>query len=211
MYILIVYKGRCRLILWSQTKKMKELQRITTEYIAEQDRMRLMGEFEGSNIATLWLTRRIIKVLIPTLLEWLKKTAPSIANLSRTGETTDKSNCRSLPNYADEAIQGFAQATALSSLPHQTPVRSSTTALNYIVQIIDIETRDVSVKLVFKPALNESGFEPLHITMNEQVLRQWLNIIYDQLSHAEWKLDIWPEWIKTQRKEGIQIENFTMH
>lgn len=190
---------------------MKELQRITTEYSAEQDRIRLMGEFEGSGAATLWLTRRITKALIPLLLEWLKKTAPSIAKLNKTTEITDRYNARILPNYADEAIQGFAQAAALSSLAHQSPVRSSTDALNYTVQIIDIETTDVNVKLVFKPSLEKSTLEALHLTMNEQVLRQWLHIIYNQLSNAEWQLDIWPEWIKDKHEEVLQTTNITLH
>lgn len=190
---------------------MKELQRITTEYRAEQDRMRLMGEIEGSNTATLWLTRRILKALIPLLLEWLQTTPPSIAKVHRTKEITDKFNRGSLSNYADEAVQGFAQAAALSSLAHQSPVRPSIETLNYIVQTIDIETRDIAVKLVFKPAQEESTLEPLQITMNEQVLRQWLYIIHDQLSNAEWQLDIWPEWIKNKHEEVIQAANITLH
>lgn len=189
---------------------MKELQRITTEYIAEQDRIRLSGEFEGSS-ATLWLTRRIIKGLIPLLLEWLKKTAPSIAKLNKPIEYKDKVERGSLPNYADEAIHGFAQAAALSSLAHQSPVIASAAALNYLVQIIDIETGDIAVKLVFKASSEEITLEPLHITMNEQVLRQWLYIIFDQLKYSEWQLDIWPEWIKNERDEVIKTTNITLH
>ena len=49
------------------------LQRITTAYDPEQDRMRLDGERADGSTLTLWLTQRLLKHLLPALWQWLER------------------------------------------------------------------------------------------------------------------------------------------
>ena len=50
---------------------MSELQRITSEYIEAEDRLRLTGEVGEGETETLWLTQRLLTRLLDHLLKWL--------------------------------------------------------------------------------------------------------------------------------------------
>ncbi len=52
------------------------LKRMTTQYIGLEDRFRLTGEFGEGETVTLWLTQRILRRLLPPLLEWLAQAVP---------------------------------------------------------------------------------------------------------------------------------------
>lgn len=49
------------------------LQRITTEYIDHEDRLRLAGEDAQGQTTVLWLTQRLLNRLIPHLCQWLEQ------------------------------------------------------------------------------------------------------------------------------------------
>ena len=53
------------------------LTRITTRYVALEDRIRLAGEVEGAGMVSIWLTRRLLQRLLPKLLRGLE---PAPAN-----------------------------------------------------------------------------------------------------------------------------------
>ena len=52
---------------------MPELQRITTEFIDSEDRIRLCGECSPQQTVVLWLTQRMLNRLVPHLLNWLEQ------------------------------------------------------------------------------------------------------------------------------------------
>lgn len=89
------------------------LQRITTIYDLEQDRMRLIGQYVGNGTLTLWLTQRLLQRLLPVLWQWLERhdTAASSDYAPSGSELNTVSNPQ-----RHEALQSFAQQAAQSQL-----------------------------------------------------------------------------------------------
>ena len=52
---------------------MIHLQRITTEYVNTEDRIRLSGEVEENTSIVLWLTQRLLAQLITHLFRLIEK------------------------------------------------------------------------------------------------------------------------------------------
>ena len=48
-----------------------KLQRLTTEYIVIEDRIRISGETRDSGPVVMWLTNRLAMRVVPQLLRWL--------------------------------------------------------------------------------------------------------------------------------------------
>lgn len=89
------------------------LQRITTTYDVEQDRIRLIGQYVGGGTHTLWLTQRLLQRLLPVLWQWLERQdipPNSDPDLVGGGMTAVSNPLR------DEALQNFAQQAAQSQL-----------------------------------------------------------------------------------------------
>ena len=159
---------------------MAELQRITTLFVDSEDRIRLAGEDAAGQSLVLWLTQRLLGRLLPHLFAWLERRASPPSS-----------------NHADaaraEVLQSFAQLAALAALEPQTPVPSHAPSGAWLVHSVDIASTDQVVMLSFKDAGGIA--EPATLTLPEQALRQWLNILHDQYAAAEWPLTQWPEWV----------------
>ena len=52
------------------------LKRLTTEYIEQEDRIRLSGESDNGRLV-IWLTQRLAQRLVPLLLQWLEQHSTS--------------------------------------------------------------------------------------------------------------------------------------
>jgi len=156
---------------------MKLLQRITTEYVDAEDRMRLSGETEDGETVTLWLTRRLLKRLVAHLCDWLEQ------------ETGAGDRLHS------GLMNGFAQQAAAASLASQPPVRVADGAACSLVDSVDVTAGGNGVRLTFRRAGDESGgliLQPLQ-------LRQWLSILHAQYDKADWPEADWPEWVTENR------------
>jgi hypothetical protein len=149
---------------------MAALQRITTEYVEFEDRVRLTGQTEDGTITALWLTRRLLDRLIPHLTLWLEQ---QHAGLPR----------------ADVMLE-FAQQKAQSQLIPQAPVQASNTR-GQLVQAVDITPDIEQLHLNFKPEMGESA----GIGFASTPLRQWLAILHQAYIAAEWPLTSWPVWM----------------
>ena len=158
---------------------MAELQRITTLFVDSEDRIRLAGEDGAGQTQVLWLSQRLLNRLLPHLCAWLEQQAPAPGR-----------------SYADaarsEVLQSFAQLAAQAALEPQVPVPSHAPSGAWLVHSVDIATTDQVVTLNFKAA---GAAQAATLTLPEQALRQWLNILHDQYAAAEWPLTPWPEWV----------------
>lgn len=156
---------------------MNELQRITTEYVDAEDRIRLAGEVGGSADAqVLWLTQRLMQRLLPHLLGWLEQ------QVSAAPVSADQ----------HQALQGFVQQAAKAELQPQAPVQASERSKQWLVTAVDIASSAQRITLTFK------GLEPdaqVRLTLADQPLRQWLAIVHERYRQAGWPLDLWPQWM----------------
>ena len=105
------------------------LQRITTEYIEAEDRIRLAGE-AGEKTMVLWLTQRFLNRLIPHLCQWLDQ---------RVGATP-----------LTEVKQEFAQQKARAELEAQPPVRARPDMQGVLIHSVDLKPSRTGLGLHFK-------------------------------------------------------------
>ena len=166
---------------------MVELQRITTEYIDTEDRLRLSGEVGAqATVVVVWLTQRLLNLLIPPLCKWLERQSDVMTG---AGNPTI-----GLPT---DVVQSFAQQAAVAALEQQAPVRAPVHASMFqsggLVDGVQLLLGDHGVVLRFQ--LQAQGGDGIQLTLQTQLLRQWLNIVHDQYRQAGWPLDIWPVWL----------------
>ena len=50
---------------------MRVLHRLTTDYVEEEDRIRVSGASANGDTVVLWLTQRLLNRLVPHLTAWL--------------------------------------------------------------------------------------------------------------------------------------------
>ena len=175
---------------------MTHLQRITTEYVDTEDRIRLSGEAEKNTFIALWLTQRLLSNIISHLLELIEKQSPNLANAGSSN-----------PTPASSLMQEFAQQLAQAELAPELPVKTTAAAQSWLVLEVDITlSTEGTLMLVFKretdnTALQE-GAGKATLALEAKPLRQWLGIIYSQWQKAGWSLALWPPWMEQQSSLG---------
>ena len=149
---------------------MTVLQRITTEYVDLEDRIRVSGEAANAPTVSLWLTQRLLGRLVAVILPWV-------------AEGDD--------DY--QAVKnGFSQAAARAGLQRQPPVLAQ--ASPCLVTKVDLRHDAEALTLTF------CGADGLvaELTLQRQDVRQWLNILYDAWRAAGWPAGVWPDWMDAQ-------------
>lgn len=150
---------------------MRELQRLTTEYIEAEDRIRISGELASGETVVMWLSQRLLLRLLPHLFLWLEK---------RSGD--------SIPL---EIAQSFAQDAARADLVQETPVAREENSQEWLVEAVDLSFKQEALILQFRA----QAPHPATVTMNAQALRQWLSIVHAVWGIAEWPVGVWPQWM----------------
>ena len=149
---------------------MITLHRLTIEYEAFEDRLRMAAETGDGAPVVLWLTRRLVRLLLDHLVNWLEA----------------KGGAQGLPGLAQE----FAQQAAQSSLQPSAPVRAAHDSAAWLVHEVDMALADHVVRLTFKSA--DGGTAQL--LLEAVPLRQWLAIVRRGSELGGWALP-WPAWL----------------
>lgn len=153
---------------------MANLERITTDYIEAEDRVRLSGELGPNQALVIWLTQRLLQRLVPVLLQWLERGGAGDA-------------------LRAEVMQGFAQQAARAELTPQKPVRVAPESTAWLALSVNLKQYEKAVSLSFKGA--REGQEAT-LLLADKLLRQWLSILYRAYRKAGWPQDQWPEWLQ---------------
>lgn len=155
----------------------KALQRITTQYDENEDRIRLAGEGEAGETMIIWLTHRLLKRLLPVLFNWLQEAESA--------------------TLRPDIILSFAQAAAQADLKPQVPVEHNAHSVTWLVDRVDIGYSKEVVQLDFHDVAKVNCGR---LTLAPTPLRQWLSIVYEQFLRGEWPVDGWPEWMHEARQ-----------
>lgn len=147
-----------------------ELLRITTEYVAIEDRLRLTGAIADDQTVVLWLTQKLLNLLIPQLTGWLEQQGGA----------------------GGEALQEFAQQAAEASLPLEAAVQSAAPETTALVVTVDIATHAEGAVLIFK---TEDNTPLASLPLIFEALRQWLGIVRNQYLIGGWPTTAWPTWM----------------
>lgn len=161
---------------------MVNLQRMTVQYVMSEDRIRLTGEDDAGKTWVLWMSQRILNRLIPHLCQFL--------------EAKQKDTLQS------SLVQAFAQQKARTNLQQVASVKANADSKAMLVQSVDVKTLASGIELGFK---DKDGLIFARLQLRQQVLRNWLNIVYDQYLRGEWTTGIWPLWI-TEAKTSSKPE-----
>ena len=148
---------------------MHKLQRITTLYAEDEDRILIAGEGQDQSVQTLWLSRRLLDRLVPRLTGWLQ---------SQVGSA-----------QAD-VVQSFAQDAAFLALTPEPAVDPAKACESWLVKSIDVTTSPNDVRLIFNNHAHQA-----ELVMHQHFLRQWLIILHGQYQLASWDVLAWPGWL----------------
>lgn len=162
---------------------MTGLQRITTEYVDTEDRIRLAGELTAGEVLTLWLTQRLLNRLIPHLCRWLEQ---------HTGNAP-----------LAELRQEIAQQKVRSELEPQAPVRAGAQVQGVLIHSVDLKAAKAGMALLFKDV---AGQEVARLQLPRKPLRQWLSILHGQYRLAAWPTCVWPAWVE-EAQVGLMPKN----
>jgi hypothetical protein len=165
---------------------MLKLERITSEYIEAEDRIRLSGEVASGETVVIWLTRRLMQRLLPALIQLFQ------------GQHSN--------NPYMEMMQGFAQQAAQSEFKPQAPVSVTVNASSWVAMAVDVSHTGQVITLNFRAADGQSAI----LAMDALPLRQWLSIVYGMYVKAEWPVDVWPNWI-SERVPQKPVQGVVMH
>ena len=144
-------------------------ERLTTEYVQYEDRIRLNLEDAQQQRATLWFTQRLLNRVIPALVKILEE------------ETSGKPQ-------ADE-VQAFTQQRAQRSIEQESPISAVETA--WLVRRVDLTPSAQQIRLLFTDEAEQSA----RLEVPRVALRQWLSILRELYRRAEWSSEIWPDWL----------------
>lgn len=170
----------------------RSLQKFTTEFLPEEDRLRLSGELENSQQVVLWLTQRLLRRLVPHLCDWLEKQPLPGASAARPQVVAQERV--QIQHIAQQAAQGALQAY------QQEPVQASMDAFNGLVQIVKLESSDGRLQLVLR--VEQEPPMEFSVVFAPMGLRQWLGIVYRHYESAQWPLEIWPQWMALRATPG---------
>ncbi|GAB4396970.1 MAG: hypothetical protein OHK0048_03630 [Rhodoferax sp.] len=145
------------------------VQRITSEYVESEDRLRLCAEVDAGQRVVLWLTQRLANRLVTALWRWLGRGWPDVAR--------------------PEVWQEFAQDRARQSLQPQAKVNAEGARANWRVDSVDLTYAEGAVQLRFVGAQST----PVVLSLTELPLRQWLAILESLYRSADWPLSAWPQ------------------
>ena len=174
---------------------MHKLQRITSEFIETEDRIKFTAKCENEQTLVLWVTQRLISRLIAHSLNWLEK------------ETSELDRAVILDPESRSNLQGIVQQSARQTLSKQTAVVPEHDSQSFLVQEIDININNEGVLLLFKGSESKQA----ELAFNIQQLRQWLAIIRTLWGKAEWPMSLWPDWMDENQLTSTGGPNSPVH
>lgn len=152
------------------------LERLTLNYVAAEDRIRLVGVRKDGDAIVLWLTQRLCNQAVHSLTRVLEKLAEERGGLARN------------------AMLAFQQSAARrSNPPSSSPITAGPAAAQALVRVIEMRQNSRRFVLAFKFG-KESHAE---IALTVPGLHRWLLVLHSQYGKAGWNMQAWPEWFET--------------
>ncbi|MCY3690031.1 MAG: hypothetical protein F4234_12865 [Gammaproteobacteria bacterium] len=175
---------------------MLTLQRITSEYVATEDRFRLSGITDKGGEVSYWVTQRLLLRLLNFLLDWLETHREELERQAATdmlGPVVTRSAKRSA--QAGENVSGEEAGGEEAEEKEAEAGESSEedkTATAELLFEADIRIAASRITVVFKPRKSEHS--QLSLQLDEAW--QWVAILHTLWKRAEWNLSPWPDWVE---------------
>lgn len=173
------------------------LRRVTTEFVEDEDRLRLAGDVENAPPVEMWLTQRLALRLLPPLFQWLDQQTGAA---SLQAATPSRSSV--VASVQKQVVHNFAQEAAVAQFKPQPAVQVPAEGEGWLIQSVDLAPAEPSIALVFRAGDGRATGVSLMATE----LRQWLAILHGLWTRAQWPAGVWPDWIQREaRPSGQQI------
>lgn len=175
-----------------------QLKRVTTEYIPEEDRIRMNG-LTPEGTVSIWLTQRLCNIMVLNLISWLQKTLPEY-------KETGKHRATATQEYS----HSFAQQSANLSYQqgpvekHVIPDEVTNRHTTWLAFSISMRSSPQAICISISDQTEEQTTE---FCMEAEKLRQWLNIIYKSYRQACWAETVWPEWIREPSDSTVPVNH----
>lgn len=166
--------------------------RIGTAYDAAEDRIGLaVADADGPGAGRLWLTRRLAERMVPRLAAGLQDDmAPGAAQSRPEAAAAAAPRARASDTLA---TQVYAQLEARLARKPAEPVRLAENSPQWRVDTVEITRFANGVRrLTFKG----EGFEPCELLLSAVELRQWLESLHRAFVRGQWRIDVWPAWLR---------------
>ncbi|QJD71894.1 hypothetical protein [Marinobacterium sp. LSUCC0821] len=157
-----------------------QITRFTTEYSPEQDRIRMVIETAEGEKRVIWLTYRLLNRLIEAMVKALEQ---------ETSGVPESSN-----------LQGFSQERARQKQVQEPPVLAEQNTPEWLVNRVDLTVSPEKLDIVlFKDEARAS------LPMPRMNARQWLGIVRQLFTVAQWHSEHWPTWIAQPNAAPKQV------
>ena len=153
---------------------MAEIRKVSLLYAPAEDRLALDTEDLDGATTRLWLTQRLCRALVTTIIPMLQKAA----SLRLAGE-------------GDGAVQSWEQAAAMAGFGQTPAVQSRSDSVTGLVHAVHISPPAQQMTLTFDFGEGDTRV----VTETTAALRQTLSVMYRLQAEAGWPLDLWPPWI----------------
>ncbi len=172
------------------------LQRVTTEYVETEDRIRLNG-LAGEDTICIWLSKRLADRLVATVTRLLEQ--QHVAQ-----EKAVKNDLLSFSQHA-------AQQANQRSVEKPVAVSAKTEAeSSWLAITIQITPDPYMLQMTF---VGKSDEQKAELKMGVGHLRQWINILFLAYKRGAWATDAWPEWMHNNftPEAAPQVESKKVH
>lgn len=146
---------------------MEYITAVTSRYIPQEDRIRLAVETQSKRCYELWLSQRMLRVMVPRLSR-------------KIGLDDAAQHCQSAPAIASPASPSG-------------PVVLEAGAVSWLIN--SVEFGDLSDRLAVVFCNPNQADEKLAWPMSSTIAQQWLRILHSQCQLAFWSSIDWPEWL----------------
>lgn len=179
----------------SLEKPVEIMQRVTTRYHLDEDRLSLTGELASGN-CRLWLTARLFRRLLPRLIEWLAEQGAQVPHAEVMHRWAQEQAMVSFVPAPPVVEPGRKAARAKSALAADVAPGDPDSAAALRVWLAASVTLQFELGRVVLTWPGPEGVPTVRLPLGAEALRQWLHILYSQCELAEWADLAWPAWLK---------------
>lgn len=172
-----------------------QLTRLTTQFVENEDRL-LISADSDVGIVNLWLTQRLLKRLLPHLIDWVGQ--PDDLEAEHEASPAEDGAGQQAGAKAGRSDNERKQASSQLVAQHRKPVPGvspQAAVKSCLVHTLKFQPRDGVLRLVFELPDNEEAV----LLLQEEHARIWLGVLYRHWQRAQWP-DLWPEWMKQAQR-----------
>ena len=165
-----------------------EVTRATLAFDKTEDRISLTCAFKDHDNVILWLTARLVRQLVPHLMELTSQLPANHSASSQDGVVAER-DLETGDSFSDEAPEGKPGGIQKSRTA-EPPVIAEAGGPSRVVTAVDITNSAMLVKLGFR---DDKGDAAVLLSLEHMQLAQWLEGVQQCFVQGDWPMDCWQD------------------